>query len=155
MSKFTHAIIWREALETTAERKSAAIVLPCRNGHNPPSPRNTTPRLWPLFFWTCQALFHQNQFGFRNSPALTATADDSIVSKRQQRIDPGSKIKWDELTKCAVVSGLTCPNVLSFPIWWDVGQDADCRVSVAVGNTEAAWGNESDVESKATARLNY
>lgn len=32
MSQFTQSIIWREALETTAERKSAAIVLPCRNG---------------------------------------------------------------------------------------------------------------------------
>lgn len=41
VSKFTQSIIWCEALETTAERKSAAIVLPCRNSHNPP--RNTMP----------------------------------------------------------------------------------------------------------------
>lgn len=68
-----------------------------------------------------------------------ATADDNIVSKRQKRSDPGSKITWNELLNCAVLSGLTCPNVLSFPIWWDVDQDVDCRVSVAVGNTEAVW----------------
>lgn len=34
-SKFTPSIIWREALDTTAERKSAAIVLPCCNSHTP------------------------------------------------------------------------------------------------------------------------
>lgn len=35
MSKFTQSIIWHEALKTTAERKAAAIVLPCHKGYNP------------------------------------------------------------------------------------------------------------------------
>lgn len=42
VSQFTRSFIWLEALETTAERKSAAIVLPCPNSP-PPSPRNTIP----------------------------------------------------------------------------------------------------------------
>lgn len=107
VSKFTHSIIWCEALETTAERKSAAIVLPCRNSHNPPPKHDATHRRSSAVSF----------FGPAKLPRPRISLASGIFLPRwQQRSDPGLNIKWDELPSCAVVSGLTCPNVLSFAI---------------------------------------
>lgn len=110
MSKFTQPIIWPEALETTAERKSAAIVLPIRNSHPPPILKHDATH--------CRGSA-VSFFGPAKLPcARISLAFGIFLPRWQQRIDTGSKIKWAELTNCAVVPGLTCPNVLSFPVWW-------------------------------------
>lgn len=93
MSKFTPSIIWREALDTTAERKSAAIVPPCPNSHKPPPLKHDAShrRGSAVSFLGPPGSLQPNQFGFRNIPALAAPANNVIVSNWEQRSDHSSK----------------------------------------------------------------
>lgn len=89
MSKFTLSNFWHGALETTAERKAAAIVLPCHKSYNPPPPKHDA----IYAFKSCLAL-HQKHFGFKNIPPRTAIADAVIVLKWKQRPQPWIEVSW-------------------------------------------------------------
>ncbi len=81
MSKFTQSIIWHEALKTTAERKAAAIVLPCHKSCNPSwntMPSHTTATALLSLFLSCLAL-HQKHSSFRNIPPMTVIPDTVIL----------------------------------------------------------------------------
>lgn len=88
MSKFTLSNFWHGALETTAERKAAAIVLPCHKSCNPPPKHDAV-----YAFKSCLAL-HQKHFGFKNIPPTTAIADAVIMLKWKQH--PLASQPWIE-----------------------------------------------------------